>query len=458
MSPLRYVAGNSLGQYRADQVLHSLPQEHVSRCPLEVRSLCVGWSSFTPSAPSPTVILAEERGDSIRFVRECTKKQGPLRSFAQYSATTADLSILDLFTINMFPNNVLLSVFRHYIADAGDMEDWPTLARVCRRWRYAMAASADSPNLRPVCTEKSPTTEMIGAWPVLPIVIKNGGDTIRRNGGGFMAALKHSSRVCEVSLTHLTSIVLERVVELAQGPFPQLTALELAANDDEMTAIVLESFLGGSAPRLQTLDLANIPFPALPKLLLSASDLIYLRIWDVPDSGFIASEAVATFLPAMEKLERFHLGFRSPRSPPGPASRHPPPLTRTTLPALTQFYFQGNSEYLDYLVAHIDAPTLNDVSVTFHNQLVLDTHQLRFISRTGKFITLDHAEVLYHGDCQSQIFKFSAKREDRSRIAHVGNQMQRISLATLRPGAGPSSTLTSALHFEATPYPRGSTS
>lgn len=349
----------------------------------------------------------------------------------------------------MLPNSVLLSVFRYYMADSGDLDEWSTLSRVCRRWRYTMAASADRLNLRLVCTEISPGTEMIGAWPAIHIVIKNGGDPTGRNDGDFITALEQSSRVCEVSLTHLTSTVFERVVELAQEPFPQLTSLELAANHDEMTAIVPGSFLGGSAPRLQRLDLANIPFPALPNLLLSATDLVYLRIWDVPDSGFISPEAIATFLPAMEKLERFHLGFRSPRPPPGPASRHPPPPTRTTLPALSQFYFQGNSEYLDDLVAHVDAPTLDDFSVTFYNQLVFDTPQLlQFISRTGKFITLDHAEVLFRGDNVTVKFPSSSQRGkvDRESLMLVircrGLVWQLSALAqVLRPPLPPLSTL-----------------
>jgi len=57
MSPLRYVARNSLDQYRANQVLPSLSQEHVS---LETRSSRVGRSSLTSSTPNPTVSPAEE--------------------------------------------------------------------------------------------------------------------------------------------------------------------------------------------------------------------------------------------------------------------------------------------------------------------------------------------------------------------------------------------------------------
>jgi len=251
------------------------------------------------------------RKHPIRRLGGSVEERGLLRSFAQYPATAADPSGPDLSTINVLPDNILLSVFRYYVADAGDLERWTTLARVCRRWRYAMDASADRLNLRLVCTGKSPATGMIGAWPALPIVIKDDGDPTNQSAGDIIAALKHSSRVCEVSLPHLTSTVWEKVVELTQEPFPQLTSLELATKD-ELTMILPESFLGGSAPRLRKLDLANVPFLALPTLLLSATDLVHLRIWDIPNSGFIPPDAIATCLPVMAKLERFHLGFRSP--------------------------------------------------------------------------------------------------------------------------------------------------
>ena len=44
------------------------------------------------------------------------------------------------------------------------------------------------------------------------------------------------------------------------------------------------------------------------------------------------------------------------RSRPNPRSRHPPPLTCSLLPVLTALKFDGVSEYLEDLVAQIDAP------------------------------------------------------------------------------------------------------
>ena len=238
--------------------------------------------------------------------------------------------------------------------------------------------------------------EAIDARPILPIIVKDGG---KQGAGNAIEALEHRDRVCEVSLANLETILWPKVVEvMSQGPFPRLTSLELGANH-ETSAILTEAFLGGFAPRLQKLSLKNILFPALPKLLLSASGLVHLRLWDVPDSAYISPDAMVPCLSALTSLEAFHLGFRSPRPPPDPASRHPPLLTRIVLPALTDFVFRGNSEYFDDLVAGVDVPQLDSLSITFFNQLVFDRPQFsQLIGRAGKLSTLKQASIRFHGD------------------------------------------------------------
>jgi hypothetical protein len=55
-------------------------------------------------------------------------------------------------------------------------------------------------------------------------------------------------------------------------------------------------------------------------------------------------------------------------------------MTRDTLPSLTSFNFRGTSEYLEDLVAKIDAPFLSEVNISFFNQLIFDVpHLSRFI-------------------------------------------------------------------------------
>jgi hypothetical protein len=57
-------------------------------------------------------------------------------------------------------------------------------------------------------------------------------------------------------------------------------------------------------------------------------------------------------------------------------------------------WFYGVSEYLDDLVARIDAPLLNKFEINFLHQLIFDSPQLiQFIRRTPKFKACDEARV-----------------------------------------------------------------
>jgi hypothetical protein len=156
------------------------------------------------------------------------------------------------------------------------------------------------------------------------------------------------------------------------------------------------SFLGGSAPRLQTLILYRIPFPGLPKLLLSATHLVYLHLWRIPHSGYITPEAVATCLSVLTRLESLLVRFESPRWHPDQDSRNPRPQARSLLPVLTELQFRGVGEYLEDLLARIDAPLLDCLDITLFHQLIFNTPQVtQFISRTPKFKAQDEARVVF---------------------------------------------------------------
>jgi hypothetical protein len=162
-----------------------------------------------------------------------------------------------------------------------------------------------------------------------------------------------------------------------------------------MVSILPDSFLGGSAPRLEYLNLDCIPFPGLPKLLLSATHLVNLHLTDIPHSGYISTEAMVAALSTLTNLKRLSLEFESPRSRPDWASRRPPPLTRSVLPVLTSFWFKGVCEYLEDLVTRIDAPQLGYLHITLFNQIVFDTPQfIQFISRTPLLGAFEKAFVI----------------------------------------------------------------
>jgi hypothetical protein len=240
--------------------------------------------------------------------------------------------------------------------------------------------------------------ELTGIWPPLPIIINNLFGVSLPRDYDLDAAVVHHNRVREISLNHLTSSQLERLVSAMQDRFPALIHLMLGfyeyGHSAESVQALPDGFLGGSAQHLQSLQLQSIPFPALPKLLLSATDLVRLTLWDIPHSGYISPETTVTNLAVLANLKSFSIGFKSRLSLPDQENRPPPPPKPTVLPTLTRFEFKGASEYLDDLVARFDAPLLNSISVSFFHQLIYDIPQLaRFVKRTTRFQALNETHV-----------------------------------------------------------------
>jgi hypothetical protein len=195
-----------------------------------------------------------------------------------------------------------------------------------------------------------------------------------------------------------------------QQPFPELTRLSLESVG-QTVPVVPDSFLAGSAPRLKYFRLDGIPFLGLPKLLLSATHLVGLHLGNIPHSGYISPDAAVTALSSLSSLQRLTLEFQSPRACPGQASRRLPPSTRSILLALTYFQFKGVSEYLEDLVAHIDAPLLDKLRITFFNDTAFDIPLfMHFISRTPTSRALQKAHVkLSYGGAD---LDFSSQRSD----------------------------------------------
>jgi hypothetical protein len=269
---------------------------------------------------------------------------------------------------------------------------WHGLVQVCQRWRSVVFASPNFLDLSLVCRPWT-RVELIGIWPPLPIIIRDMVNWPMPEDYDFDAAIVHHNRICEIVLLYLTSLQLQRLALAMQERFPALIHLILgftsstSYHSHPASAPALpDGFLGGSIPRLQTLSLHCIAFPALPKLLLSATDLVRLSLRDIPHSGYISPEAVVSGLAGSANLKSLTIAFKSPLSCPNRERRSPPPQIRNVLPALTRFEFQGVSEYLEELVARIDTPLLDSIWVTLFSQLVFDIPQFaQFMERTTRF-------------------------------------------------------------------------
>jgi len=241
--------------------------------------------------------------------------------------------------------------------------------------------------------------KLLDIWPPLPIYIYAGhaGKSPLRGVTDLMAALKQQKRVRGICIFGVPNSLLKKFI--AMKPFPALTSLLLWSYDAK-APMFPDSFLGGSAPRLREIQLTGIPFPGIGKLLLSTTDLVTLSLHDIPHSGYVSPEAMVASLSTLTRLQELVLLFQSPRSPAVRENRHPTPLTRVVIPALTKLWFKGDSEYLEDIMSRIDAPLLNNLGITFFNQLVFDTPQLRhFVSRTGKFRAPDRARIYFKHGC-----------------------------------------------------------
>jgi hypothetical protein len=209
----------------------------------------------------------------------------------------------------------------------------------------------------------------------------------------IIAVLKLSDRVYQISLRHLLSSQLEEISAAMQVPFPELTDLTIHLGVETKPVTIPDSFLGGSASHLRSLYFARIPFPGLPKLLLSATHLVNLRLHDIPQSACFSPEVMVSCLSALASLKLLQL-----RRFPDPDTQYLFPRTRSVLPSLTslEFMFGDDSAYLEDLVARIDTPRLIYLQILFYRGIGFDTSQLaHFIGHTPRFKACSEIHLVF---------------------------------------------------------------
>ena len=314
----------------------------------------------------------------VKFIAARQLSSHPITISVRKSASSWDMLMMTI------PDIVLLKIFITFLLIVDrptkkGIEAWQSLVHVCQRWRRIVFGSSPHLSLRLFCTTRTPARDMLDVWPALPLVIR----AIRPGElDNIIAALERSESVYDVELRDVSSSHLENVLTAMQKPFPELTFLSLQSS--KVTTVIPDSFLGGSAPCLQELWLDGIPFPGLLRLILSATHLTDLSLSHIPHSGYFSPEAIVIALSTLTNLDFLLLEFQSSLSFPNWESRRLPPLTRFVLPSLDMLRFKGASEYLEDLVARIDAPRLYSLDITLFNQIVFDTPQTnRFINRTS---------------------------------------------------------------------------
>ena len=307
----------------------------------------------------------------------------------------------------MLPDDVLLAAFDFYVDEATKViwdvslpkhlvEGWQPLIHVCRRWRTVVFGSPHRFNLGLGCSFRTPARDKLDIWPALPLFIFDNRREQRDSADDVTAILRRSDRVRQIRLDDLSGWHLEKVLQAMQVPFPELTHLELHSLEPRFVPNTVTLF-NGSVPHLRVLRLQGIPFPGLPGLLLSATHLVDLNL-RLPRSAYISPEVMVTLLSTLTSLRFLSLGFESRLSRPERASRRPPPSTRSVLPALTHFSFNGVGEYLEDIVARIDIPLINRLSISFFDRIEFDTRSISYINHIPTFKVFKVARLFFADD------------------------------------------------------------
>jgi len=300
-------------------------------------------------------------------------------------------------TIDILPDDVLLEIFHFYLVSRRSA-GWRGLVQVCQRWRNLVFGSPLHLGVKLPCAARTSLGETLDVWPALPISVDQHLCSMlsQVECENLLAILELHQRVCEIDRTAVSNEHLEQVGQTMQKPFPALTKLLLESSSPP-PLVLPNSFLGGSAPRLRVLELKHIPCPALPNLLMSTTDLRHLYLSSIPLSSYIPSQVMVTCLSQMTRLKTLAIEFYSSRSRPSQTSSPSPPSTPTVLPALTYLRFHGWCNYLEDLVANIDTPLLNSMSLSFFMRYTYNTPQLsKFISCTNQLRSFRRVDAVFY--------------------------------------------------------------
>jgi hypothetical protein len=260
---------------------------------------------------------------------------------------------------------------RHYFGDY-PLWKWHRLVHVCRRWQQIVFSSPLRLDLELLCTYGTPVWERLACWPAFPLAIDYGNiwdkDITPQDEVNIFVALKQRDRVRHIYL-NVSNLLMEKLFAVMEEPFSALTHLLLSSKDDwdpdEDRPVIPSKLLGGFAPLLHEVSFYNIPFPTIPAFLSSASDLVKLRLENIPPTPFPSPKALVACVAALTRLEVISIEFQSDLSTPRPNQICLPPETRVDLSALASFTYEGDNAYLDDFVAQINTPRLNSIDIKY---------------------------------------------------------------------------------------------
>ena len=248
-------------------------------------------------------------------------------------------------------------------------------------------------------TNGSPSIDALSHMPPLPLVIDYSDRTktiTREDEDNIYFGLQQHGRVRQLTLQGPSSR-LRMWLKPMNNLFPSLGDLSLLSTTTEGMSLVLPETL--QAPNLCRLSLHSIGLPKGLPLLSSTIALSKLTLAHIGASCYFPPGHLVTQLQSLPLLEELSIGFSV--SIPLPSSEGeplPPPIPPVTLPTLRRFTFRGEDSYLENIVAQINTPLLECLSLTFFFDLTFTLVKMtELINRTERFEFLV-ARVIFNKD------------------------------------------------------------
>jgi hypothetical protein len=207
----------------------------------------------------------------------------------------------------------------------------------------------------------------------------------------IVATLKHSDRICSISLI-VTRSLLKQLGTVVQS-FPELEDLVLQCRSLYMP--FPPYFRWGT--HLRSLRLTGISLSALPQLLSSSQNLVDLQLHDMVNTRKLPPQTLASAVSGVTQLQslslHFHVLFHHSHVDIPPFSGE-----RLISPALTHLKIRGiKDDYLNGFVTRIDTPHLADIEIMLVYRPDIDVPFRKFIDRIEMQKSHRRADIITSG-------------------------------------------------------------
>ena len=310
--------------------------------------------------------------------------------------------------IDILNDDALLEIFNHLRLDdeqGWDLQfQWSKLSHVCRRWRSLVFGSSSYLKMRLPVLNRTSIGPMLTHFPPLPLIIDFKAEArIRHTNMSAtnklwpLFALEHRDRIHHLALQASPHQWPQLFVHMNE-PFQRIEHLSLTSTITVDTAELTlpESFM---APNLRHLTLTGIGLSKGLPLLASTVALVTLKLCRIQH---FSPEDLVTRLQRMPHLKELSIDFSTPFLRPNTGGElMQTPISVVSLPALKQLEFHGVAAYLDSLVARIDAPVLERLTITLFNQASFTLPHLSQFMSTAEELRQPISSVLFDREAVS---------------------------------------------------------